>query len=193
METFDKWGRERFDEGPWREDLLASWINDRDFKRVAELGVFDGYTLRNILEKCPDIERLIGVDTWEHPDKYDCLAPKGERSREVYETTDQEANYTLTLKNIEGYSDKVELLKMTTLEASKEFDDGYFDLVFIDADHSYEGVKNDILTWYPKIRKGGLLCGHDFSWDGIRQAIAETVIMVHQTTDDVWVYQKKNF
>ena len=82
---------------------------------------------------------------------------------------------------------------MTTLEASKEFDDGYFDLVFIDADHSYEGVKNDILTWYPKIRKGGLLCGHDFSWDGIRQAIAETVIMVHQTTDDVWVYQKKNF
>ena len=190
----DKWGRGRFDDGPFREDLLAGWINEFKFKKVAELGVFDGYTMKTILEDCPDLEEIVGVDTWAHPDTYSCLAPKGERSRDVYETCDHEANYSLTLKNIKesGNEDKATVLRMSTAEAAKLFEDGYFDLVFIDADHSYEGVKDDIQIWFPKVRGGGFVCGHDLSWDGIQRAIAETIGLTNcvKFTDDVWVHHR---
>jgi predicted O-methyltransferase YrrM len=52
---------------------------------------------------------------------------------------------------------------MTTNEASKLFEDGSLDGVFIDADHSYEAVKQDIQNWLPKIRVGGILAGHDYN------------------------------
>ena len=38
-----------------------------------------------------------------------------------------------------------------------------FHFIYIDGDHRYEGVKIDIEAWYPKVRKGGLICGHDYT------------------------------
>lgn len=52
------------------------------------------------------------------------------------------------------------IIRATSREAAREFDDNFFDFVFIDGDHSYEGVKEDIHLWLPKTKK--LLCGHDY-------------------------------
>ena len=49
------------------------------------------------------------------------------------------------------------------------------DMVFIDGDHRYESVKRDLLTSLDRIRSGGLLCGHDFNWLGVKQAVKEAL------------------
>ena len=54
------------------------------------------------------------------------------------------------------------LLRMQGSEAAAKFEDEYFDVVYIDADHKYEAVKADIQTWWPKVRQGGVLVGHDY-------------------------------
>ncbi|CAD7929141.1 unnamed protein product [Amoebophrya sp. A120] len=52
-----------------------------------------------------------------------------------------------------------------------------FDLIFIDGDHSYEGVQRDLAAWYPRLRAGGVLAGHDFDiqWYGVVLAVLEFV------------------
>src|SRR5262249_29650597 len=64
----------------------------------------------------------------------------------------------------------IETIRMDHAEAEVPCDP---DMVFIDGDHRYEAVKRDILKWQPKLKSGGLLCGHDRNWPGVEQAIQE--------------------
>jgi predicted O-methyltransferase YrrM len=70
-------------------------------------------------------------------------------------------------------------VKMSSLGAARFFTKTCvrFDLIFIDADHSYESVKADILAWRPLLREGGVLAGHDFSdaWPGVQRAVRELI------------------
>lgn len=64
--------------------------------------------------------------------------------------------------------------------AAGQFDDESLDWVFIDADHSYEGCKEDIEAWYPKVVSGGVLCGHDYIendtyWRGVKVGVKQAV------------------
>jgi predicted O-methyltransferase YrrM len=45
----------------------------------------------------------------------------------------------------------------------KTLTDNFFDMIYIDADHSYEGVYNDLKISYTKLKTGGILCGHDYN------------------------------
>lgn len=58
------------------------------------------------------------------------------------------------------------VLRLDSLAAAHQFEDGALDFVFIDADHSYEGCTADIAVWAPKVKPGGLLSGHDYGNDG---------------------------
>lgn len=66
-------------------------------------------------------------------------------------------------KNIKqfDFSNKINPMNLTSLEAVNSFADNALDVVFIDADHRYEEVVKDIKFWLPKVRPGGLLMGHD--------------------------------
>lgn len=57
-----------------------------------------------------------------------------------------------------------------------EYADGSVDVVFIDADHSYEAVVADIKAWWPKLKPGGVLAGHDIhTYDTVHRAVADTL------------------
>jgi len=78
--------------------------------------------------------------------------------------------------------------RMTTDEASLLFEDELLDAVFIDADHTYEAVKKDIENWMPKVRKGGILAGHDYieTWPGVVQAVNEA-LTGFSTMEQCWI------
>jgi len=55
------------------------------------------------------------------------------------------------------------------------FEDQSVDAVFIDAGHDEASVKVDWNAWAPKVKFGGLLCGHDIDMDGVRTVLAEVL------------------
>jgi hypothetical protein len=67
------------------------------------------------------------------------------------------------------------IVKAFTHDASQNVMDGFYDMVFIDADHSYDGCSLDIKDWAPKVRCGGILCGHDYDWPGVNRAVKQLI------------------
>ena len=67
-----------------------------------------------------------------------------------------------------GLREYINVFYMKSSDAAKFVKDGYADIVYIDASHDYESIKRDIFEWTPKVRKGGIICGHDCEdsvWD----------------------------
>ena len=64
----------------------------------------------------------------------------------------------------------------------KNYPDEYFDIVYIDASHEYECVKEDIISWLPKVKIGGILCGDDYcvGWPQVVKAVDEILVNVNR-------------
>ena len=70
------------------------------------------------------------------------------------------------------------MVKQLSLEAAPRFADSTVDFVYIDALHTYEAVMSDLLAWWPKLRRGRIMAGHDYNptkWPGVCQAVDEFV------------------
>ncbi len=76
---------------------------------------------------------------------------------------------------VKANSRKIGKLKIFSEEGARLFDSGSLDFVYIDASHDYESVKHDIELWRPKIRVGGFIGGHDYSYHfpGVVKAVGE--------------------
>jgi hypothetical protein len=70
--------------------------------------------------------------------------------------------YQLAMDNIKGYEDRGIMIRATSKDASNIFEDNSLDFIYIDANHAYDFVKEDIRIWFPKLRKGGIFSGHDY-------------------------------
>lgn len=83
--------------------------------------------------------------------------------------------YNITLENLKPIEGKVKIIKNDSLNECKNYPDSFFDIVYIDASHDYESVKEDVLTWLPKVKQGGIICGDDYvsGWPGVVKAVDE--------------------
>jgi cephalosporin hydroxylase len=86
---------------------------------------------------------------------------------------DYEKAFDVFLKHIEPIKDTVNYHRLPSEEASGLYDDESLDFVFIDAAHDYDNVINDITLWYPKVKTGGVVAGHDYPWPGVEKAVNE--------------------
>jgi len=85
-------------------------------------------------------------------------------------------------------------IKSTSHNAAKTFQDYSVDLVYIDAKHTYEAVKDDILSWVPKIKHNGIISGHDYNWSGVKKAVDEIFYNKHIKIykDESWLIKFNN-
>lgn len=107
----------------------------------AEIGVRTGINAKDMLEKL-SIKKLYLIDTWKN-------SPIASKEN--------------TIKNLQNFKNKIVILTGNSFEMYKNIKDEELDFVYIDAGHSYEGVQKDIKNYYPKVKNGGLVCGHDYN------------------------------
>ena len=132
--------------------LLQNLINQHKVSTFAEIGVLKGKTTRFLLNNCQSIKKYYAVDPWIF-------------CQEGYETQadDFEIWYKEMAKDRDTlYKGRLVLIKKFSLDALEDIEDKSLDMVFIDASHTYEDVKDDILGWREKVRPGGILSGHDY-------------------------------
>jgi predicted O-methyltransferase YrrM len=164
---------------------LASRIQNGNF---VEIGVHQGLSMSYILKACRENgSQIYAVDIWRMSKDFAhnvIPGPGFEIASHAWERgvdIDSEGRirdisgvFKSNIKEM-GFEDIVKCMQMPSVEASKEFSNGFFDLVFIDAGHSFEQVQADIKAWLPKVKKGGIIAGHDYSvdWPGVIQAVNE--------------------
>jgi hypothetical protein len=151
-----------------------------------EIGVCRGENIARFLDDCPNIAHIDAVDPFTAYDD-----PNGGMDQNMMDMF-----HALTLKNFAAYPGRVTLHRMRSVNFARSVADEYYDYLFIDGDHSYEAVRDDIAAWYPKLKTGGLFCGHDVLVKDVQRAIVEFRDMNGITTpvrlckNTVWYWQK---
>jgi hypothetical protein len=116
-----------------------------------EIGVLKGEFSKQILKNWGGT--LYMVDVWKAlGDEYI------DSSNHVNHTT----AYQETMKSIQEYEDRAIMIRTNSKTASEMFEDESLDFIFIDANHAYDYVVEDINMWFPKLKKGGIFSGHDY-------------------------------
>ena len=165
--------------------ILIELLQEEKFKRFAEIGVWKSHTTKRILKRETGLEEYWAIDPWDT--EFACSRTEKRRDEKSWFLMHW---YCCTLMM---YFPQLKVVKMTSEQASTIFPDGYFDMVYIDAVHTFEHMDADIGFWLPKVRKGGIIGGHDYGgkrWTGVKEAVdkwfGEENIKVWDI-DEVWI------
>lgn len=110
--------------------------------RIVEVGVLRGEFAAQIRERRGDLQ-YTGIDSWDkHYAQY----------------------HNAAIRHVGGWGT---LIKATSVYAASKLEYEVFDLVYIDAFHEREAVLADLNAWWPKVKKGGILSGHDYEMKGV--------------------------
>lgn len=120
---------------------------------LAEIGVWQCKNAKKLYEHCSP-SKMVLVDIWKTIKK---MGDEKNANENVWEQYYQKA-----LAFAKSH-DNTTVIRDYSVNASKTFKDHYFDIIYIDAGHSYESCLADLNAWYPKIKPGGILCGHDYN------------------------------
>lgn len=153
-------------------------------KDCAEVGVARGHFASEILGRGP--RKLFLIDPWIAQAKTTYPDDHANVRQEDFESIYQEVRAAFRDAN-------VEIIREFSLFAASRFQSQSLDFVYLDAIHTFESCFSDIVTWFPKVKDGGWLCGHDYTgnYPGVRAAVeAFTVISGQELTvltGEAWV------
>ena len=143
---------------------------------AAEVGVLRGGFSEMILEHATPKEFHM-VDCWKHQTGNYVADPSNLKQHEMDEMYREVCEKFNDYENKNGVVADVHIHREFSRDAVKIFDDHYFDWVYIDADHTYDAACMDLKWWWPKVKPGGVLAGHDYhakvAWVEVKRAVDE--------------------
>lgn len=155
--------------------LAEAAANLEDGATWAEVGVFTGRSFLAVALALPRNSTLIGVDRW-----------LGTQLRAGHRFSDTFEEVVFERSDL-----RLMLMKMSSAEAAAELAAKSFDVIFLDADHSEEAIRQDISNWLPNLKPGGLMCGHDYAnenYPSVTKVIDE-LDGPEGATDMIWAWR----
>jgi predicted O-methyltransferase YrrM len=143
-------------------------------KNILEIGVAYGYHADFLCTVLLNIQ-YVGVDPYlANYDVNDIFSNDVQR---LFSEKDPQLAmdrlFNIVSSNLQKFEGRAKLLREKSWDAAERFEDKSLDLVYIDGDHTYQGVVKDLASWFPRVRKGGMICGDDIRWPGVKMAVDE--------------------
>lgn len=158
----------------WMSLVELQWLYNtaKKYKTIVEIGSWKGRSTHALLSGA-----LLGggtvtsVDHFEGTEVIKSLFPKEVINVDIYH---------VFMSNLSRFPN-LKVLKMSSEEGAKKVKSA--EMIFVDGDHSYDGVIRDIDAWQPKVTK--LLCGHDYSFPEVKKAVIER-FGLPKVIDTIW-------
>lgn len=159
-----------------RRSEFIQMLNERGAKLGVEVGTDHGKYAQQLLEGIPGL-KLYCIDPWiaytegaEHHSQ--------EEVDKIYKEAKDRLLERTSNGDLQRYS--CSIIRDTSMQALQDFSDNSLDFVFIDGNHSYDYVLEDITEWTKKVKPGGIVSGHDYKVDpennyGVIEAIQKYV------------------
>lgn len=128
-------------------ETLAQLFCELGYRYGAEIGVQQGNYSEVLCKNNPEL-KLHCIDCW---------APFSHHDQSW-----QDRQYERAKEKLKSYN--AVLIKKPSLEAVSDYKDGELDFVYIDALHDFDSVMQDIIRWAPRVRRGGIVAGHDYCY-----------------------------
>ncbi len=161
---------------------LSTWLEGMESPVGAEIGVFAGELSCRLLQK-PDLT-LYMVDSWKQGDGGDDFHANLTQNQQDY--------YLGATRAATAFAgERARIIVKDSVEAAHSIPDESLDFVFIDANHTYEACKADVLAWLPKVKPTGFIAGHDYenpgypTW-GVKRAVEEVLGTVEVGANYCW-------
>lgn len=149
----------------------------------AELGVFEGEFSKQIINTVnPSVLYLVDIFCGEM-----C---SGDKNGNNMKTIDLNSSYTKLSEKYKN-TDNIKIIKDTTKNFLNSLENNFLDFVYIDADHTYEGVYSDLFLSREKVKNNGYILGHDYTprFQGCVEAVNIFIkkynLKLLLTTDDI--------
>lgn len=181
---------ERDFDADWRiyHGILPRIINERNYKIGCEIGVSFGTHCKKILQTTT-IQKLYGIDPY-----LNYGDPTNTQMSDLW----FEIFYNKVVDKLSVFSERFELIRDFSVNAARRFADNSLDFIFLDANHTFEAVTQDLHTWFDKVRPGGIMSGDDYATchPGVPAAVnlfcSQKGLQVHTDADQprFWWFEK---
>lgn len=132
---------------------------------AVEIGTADGGSACDFMAN--GLDKIICVDPWNNI--------PGQKGDGGYDNAWHHKNLKVATERLSKYGDNVQLLRGLSSEMAWMIPDNSVGMLYLDGNHSYEGVMSDLINYYNKVVKGGIVAGHDFLQEsyGVKKAVVD--------------------
>lgn len=175
-----------------RELYRAMVMEFKDGAHFVEIGAWKGQSAAFLAVEIINSNKKIQfdiVDTWKGAEEH--IDPNNPSFEPIL--LEKGTIYHIFKKNMEPVWNYINPIISDSVEASKNYEDGSLDFIYVDGAHDYESVSTDIRHWHPKLKPKGIIAGDDFGgWEGVSRSVEENFkgqYLVHD--NNLWLHSNK--